>query len=398
MLPANEMSLALTNARILTPLEVIEGGSVLVEKGRIARVGPAEPPPAGYEVIDLQGGTLAPGFIDLHVHGGGGSSLMAGEPEDVRSFARWAVSKGVTSFLITAVAAPRERLLGLLRSCRPLIDVAGSARVAEWRGAQPLGFNLEGPFINPLRAGAQSQESIRMPDVREMNEYLEAADGGLRLITLAPELPGADGLIDAVLRAGAIPSLGHSDAAYEEARRAFERGVCHVTHAYNALRPFHQRDPGCLAAALNAPDVTVELIADGVHVHPGAVELLLRAKGPEKTVLVSDGMPFAGLGDGRFEVEGQGIVVEGGRAARHDGTLAGSAAMLDRMVSNVARWRPVRLEEAVRMATLSPAAVLGVADRKGRIAPGADADLVVLDEGLDVVMTFVRGERVFSRE
>ena len=181
-------------------------------------------------------------------------------------------------------------------------------------------------------------------------------------------------------------------------RRAFERGVRHVTHVYNALRPFHQRDPGCLAAALNAPDVTAELIADGIHVHPGAMELLLRAKGPERVVLVSDGMPFAGLGDGEFEVEGRRVVVEGGRAARRDGGLAGSAYMLDRMVGNVARWLPLRLEEAVRMATLNPAAVLGMSDRKGRIAVGADADLVVLDEGLEVAMTFVGGERVFSRE
>jgi N-acetylglucosamine-6-phosphate deacetylase len=391
------MPLAFTNARIVTPLEVIEAGAVLVEDGRIVRVGPAAPAPPGYDVIELQGRTLAPGFIDLHVHGGGGFSLMAGDPEEVRSFARWAVSKGVTSFLITSIAAPREHLMTLLRSCLPLIRSVGSARADEWSGAQPLGFNLEGPFINPARAGAQPRESIRMPDVREMNEYLEAAAGELRLVTLAPELPGADGLIDAVLRAGAAPSLGHSDATYEEARRAFERGVRHVTHAFNALRPFHQRDPGCLAAALNAPDVTVELIADGVHVHPGAMELLMRSKGPERTALVSDGMPFAGLGDGGFEVEGQRIVVEGGRAARHDGMLAGSAVMLDRMVSNVARRLPLRLEEAVRMATLSPATVLGVSDRKGRIAAGADADLVVLDEALDVVMTFVRGERVFSR-
>lgn len=391
------MNLALINGRVVTPLEVIEGGTVLVDGGRIAGMGPTEAVPPGYEVVDLRGRTLAPGFIDVHVHGGGGYSLMAGELQEVRSFARWVVSKGVTSFLITPITAPREHLLDLVRSCLPLVAGDGPPPAGAEGGAQPLGFNFEGPFISPERAGAQPRESIRTPDAGEMDEYLEAAAGHLRIVTLAPELAGADALIDALVRAGAVASLGHSNATYEEAHRAFDRGVCHVTHAFNALRPFHQRDPGCLAAALNAPDVTVELIADGIHVHPGAVELLLRAKGPEKVVLVSDGMPFAGLGDGEFEVEGRRVAVERGRAVRPDGGLAGSAFMLDRLVGNVARWLSLRLEEAVLMATLNPAAVLGMADRKGRIAEGADADLVVLDEGLEVAMTFVRGEKVFSR-
>jgi N-acetylglucosamine-6-phosphate deacetylase len=392
------MDFALTNARTVTPLEVIERGTVVIEKGRIARVGAAVPAPPGYEVMDLEGRTLAPGYVDVHVHGGGGFSLMDGDAAQVRSFARWAVCRGVTSFLITSVTAPHEHLLALLRSCAPLIDAARSAATGEWRGARPLGFNFEGPFISPERAGAQSRECIRTPDARETEEYLGEADGRLRIMTLAPELPGADSLIDALLRAGAVPSLGHSDATYEEARRAFERGVSHVTHAFNAMRPLHQRDPGCLAAALNEAGVTVELIGDGVHVHPGAMELLLRAKGAEKTALVSDAMPFAGLGDGDFDVGGQRVTVEGGRAARPDGGIAGGTAMLDQIVRHVVGRLPVRLEEAVRMATLNPAAVIGMSDRKGRIAAGANADLVVLDEGLEVAMTFVGGEKVFERE
>jgi N-acetylglucosamine-6-phosphate deacetylase len=392
------MDFALTNARIVTPLELIERGTVVVEKGRVAHVGAAAPAPPGYEVVDLDGRTLAPGYVDIHVHGGGGFSLTNGDPAQVRSFARWVVSRGVTSFLITSVTAPREHLLGLLHSCAPLIDEARTAPMSEWEGARPLGFNFEGPFISPERAGAQSRECIRAPDALELQECLGEADGRLRIMTLAPELPDADSLIDALLHAGVVPSLGHSDATYDEARRAFDRGVSHVTHAFNAMRPLHQRDPGCLAAALNEPDVTAELIGDGVHVHPGAMELLLRAKGVEKTALVSDAMPFAGLGDGDFDVEGRRVTVEGGRAVRPDGGIAGGTAMLDQIVRHVVRSLPMRLEEAVRMATLNPAAVIGMSDRKGRIAAGADADLVVLDDGPGVAMTFVGGEKVFERE
>ena len=219
----------------------------------------------------------------------------------------------------------------------------------------------------------------------------------MRIVTLAPELPGSEALIAAVVEASAVAALGHSDATYEEAQHAFALGVRHVTHCYNAMRPFQHRDPGCLAAALNSREVTVELIADGVHVHPGAMELLLRAKGVERTVLVSDGIPLAGAGDGVFDLQGEEIRVEGGVARRADGALAGSTATMDEAVRNAAAWLPVSRAEAVRMATLNPAAVIGLDGRKGRVAPGFDADLVVLSAELEVEMTFVAGEPAYRR-
>jgi len=234
--------------------------------------------------------------------------------------------------------------------------------------------------------------------VSELREYLLAAKGLMRIMTVAPELPGAFPVITEAVQAGVTVALGHSDATYDEAMRAFSMGVRHVTHCFNAMRPFHQREPGCLGATLVAADVTAELIADGVHVHPAAMEMLLSLKGVEKTVLVTDATSLAGTRDGELELKGARVEVKDGVARRADSRLAGSTATMDAIVRNATMWLPVSEAEAIRMATLSPASVIGVADRKGRIAPGYDADLVVLSPELRVEMTFVAGELVYERQ
>ncbi len=382
--------LAFTHARVITPEVEIEDGTVVLAGGRIAQAD-ADPPPPEAETRDLRGLIVAPGFIDLHVHGGGGFSLASDDPEQIRSYARWVVSTGVTSFLVTSVGADRDHLLRRIRTALPSMDGVP-------QGAQPLGIHLEGPFLSPDRPGAFPLGWLRPPDIEEFRECLEAAGGHLRIVSLAPELPGAGAIIAAAVRAGVVVGLGHSDATYEEAQRAFSLGVRHVTHCYDAMRLFHHRDPGCLAAALNSRDVTAELIADGIHVHRGAVEMLVRAKGVERTVLVTDAIPLAGLPDGMFDMYGERVWVEGGMARRADGVLAGSTAAMDSMVGNVARWLPLSMADAVRMATLNPAMVIGKADRKGRLAPGFDADVVVLAPDLEVEMTFVGGEEVYRRQ
>jgi N-acetylglucosamine-6-phosphate deacetylase len=379
--------LALLHPQVLTPESEIPNATVLIEDGRITRVD-EQPPPDGFEVLDLAGFTVAPGFIDLHVHGGGGFSLVDGDATQLRGYAHWAASRGVTGFLPTLVPVERRRMIEIIESTLAETD--------DIDGARPFGINLEGPFLSRLRCGALSSDVLRPADASELREYLLAAKGRLRLMTIAPELPGAPSVIATALDAGVVVALGHSDATYDEARNAFALGVRHVTHCFNAMRPWHHREPGCVAAALESPDATVELIADGVHVHLAVMAMLLRLKGVDKAVLVTDGIPLAGLGDGEFELQGERVQVRDGIARRSDGTLAGGAMPLDAMVRNAVASLSVSAADAIRMVTLNPASVIGLGDRKGRVAPGYDADLVVLSPALEVEMTFVQGKLVYQ--
>ena len=377
------MPTVLTGARILTPDDEIEGGSVIVEDGRIAEVAAGLSVPAGAEVVDLRGLTLAPGFIDIHVHGGGGFSLASGDVEELRSYARWVVAHGVTSFVASVVGDRPEDGEAALRA----IAGAGPAE----GGAELLGAHLEGPFVSPERRGALPEGWLRPPGAGLLGRLLEAAGGRLRLITLAPELPGAAAVLELAVRGGCVVAVGHSDATYEEARDAFARGARHLTHAFNAMRPFHHREPGPLGAALDTEGVTVELIADGVHVHRAAARMVVRTKGVDGVALVTDGVPPAGLSEGSFRIGGRDARLAEGRVALPDGTIAGSAATMDRVIRYVVEEGIATPAQAVRMASTVPAGVLGLGGRKGRIARGYDADLVALDSDLNVAMTWVAG-------
>ncbi len=381
------MPTALTDARILTPEGVIERGSVVIDEGRIVEVGPPVSPPAQAQVTRLPGLTLVPGFIDLHVHGGGGFSLATRNPEEIRSYARWVVARGVTSFLATVCAADQEEALEFLRA-----GAVATGSVPE--GANVLGLNLEGPFVNAARRGALPRSWPLPPDMRALDGLVQAAGGHLRLLTLAPELPRAEAVLRAALARGVAVAVGHTDADYDAALAAFTSGASHLTHAFNAMRPFHHRDPGPVGAALAFGEATVEVIADGVHLHPAAAGLLLRALGAQRTALVTDGVPPAGLAAGGFGIGEEVARLEGGRVLLPDGTIAGSAATMDQVVRNVVRWGCAGLAGAVGMASTVPAGVLGLKGCKGLIAPGYDADLVALDEDLEVVMTWVGGRLV----
>lgn len=379
---------AFVNARLVLP-DCLAEGALLARDGRIERVGPDVSPPPGAEVIDLDGRYLAPGFIDIHVHGGGGHSLMTDDAAEIEAYARWVVSRGVTSFLASTSAQDHAAILRRLEACLPALRPLPGA-------AEPLGFHLEGPFLNPQRKGAFPEAWLRAPNARDFEQYARAADGRIRQVTLAPELPGADELIAAVRRMGTVPAMGHTDATYDEAMHSFELGVSHVTHCFNAMRPFLHRDPGCLGAILTSAQVTAELIADGSHVYPAAAALLVRAKGVERTVLVTDGIPLAGLGRVDQGVWGENVRVEGSVVVRADGTIAGSVATLDELVRNACAWLGADLPEAVRMASLNPARVIGLEGTKGALRPGLAADLVVLDDELRVLQTYVAGERAFD--
>jgi len=380
-------TLALTNARLVLH-DGVRDGCVIVRDGTIygVHIGRCEIP-HGAGVFDCGGRYLAPGLIDVHVHGGGGFSLMTDDPEQVRSYARWVAQRGVTGFLISTSGRDHAEIVRRLEALAPVVGpVPGGARV--------LGFHLEGPYINQKRKGAFPEAWLRAPDVDEYWELVAAADKKVRQVTLAPELPGADALIEAVIASGAVAAIGHSDAAYDEAMAAFAAGVSHVTHCFNAMRPFTHRDPGCLGAIMTADGVSAELIGDGAHVDYAAAKLLLRAKGWRDVVLVTDGMPLAGTGEGDAEWEGQRIRVEGGKAVRvADGTIIGGVITLEQAVHNAVAHMGVALHDALAMASWNAARALRI-EGVGRIEAGCAADLILLDDALNVVETWIAGERV----
>lgn len=376
--------IAFTNARVVSLVGVV-AGTVLVRDGVIEAFDEGNSVPDGYERVDCGGQHLAPGLIDIHVHGGGGFDLMSDDPEQIRSYARWVARHGVTGFLVSTSGSDHADIVRRLRAIAPTIGAqAGAARV--------LGFHLEGPYINPVRKGAFPPRWLRAPSADEYRELFDASGGTIRQMTLAPELPGADALIDAVCASGATVAIGHTDATYDETMRAIARGATHVTHCFNAMRPLGHRDPGVLGAVMTSDDVTAELIGDGAHVDFAVARVLIRAKGYERVVLITDAMPLAGTPDGDGEWEGQAIRVEGGKAVRvSDGTIIGGVITLDHAVRNAVTRMDVPLPAAIAMASANAARAIGLPAATGTLRPGAPADLVLLDEALTPLRTWVGG-------
>lgn len=386
------------NGRIVTDGHVVDDGLVVIADGRIAYAGPARS--AGQaldtaraaEEIDARGGFICPGFIDAHIHGGGGADVMDATGDALVRIAVAHAAHGTTGFVATTMSAPREQLLEAAHAVR---RVHG----APTGGARVLGLHLEGPYINPRRAGAHNPEHLRPPDVRELAAVARIAGPSLRTVTLAPELPGARGAIEWLRRRGVQVSIGHTAATYEEALAAVDAGARCATHLFNAMAGFHHRSPGCAAALLVDERVRVELVADGVHVHPGALRLAFRCKAAPGAMLVTDCMRALGCPDGEYLLGDVPVVVHGGQARlRGDpGALAGSLLTMDQAVRVMVERAEVPLADAVRMATQTPAEALGIAGRFGRLAPGYEADVVVLEEDLTVSITMVAGEIVFWR-
>jgi N-acetylglucosamine-6-phosphate deacetylase len=364
------VDLVLAGGRVLTPAET--AGWVAIAGGRIEALGDGDPPAAA-ETLDVAGRLVVPGFVDLHVHGGDGGQFMSGDPAECRRAARFHARHGTTALLATTLTAPPDVLLAAVRG------------IAATQDPVIAGIHLEGPWLSQRRRGAQDAAALRDPDPAELDALLAA--GPVRLVSLAPELPGALALIERIVAAGAIAALAHTDATYEQAAAVIDAGARHAVHVFNGMRPLHHREPGVIGAVLDRAEVTCEVIADGHHVHPAVVRLLARAKGGGG-VLVTDAIEAAGLPDGDYRLGSEPVQVREGRAVNAEGNLAGSTLTMDAAVRNACAWG-IPLPEALRMAATTPAALLGV--RKGRIAPGYDADLAVLDADLRPVMTLVGG-------
>ena len=379
------MRLTLTNCR-LVDASGERPGPLLIEGGRIAALGGG---PYDGPALDLGGALVAPGFVDVHTHGGGGHSLHTERPEEIAAYAAWAASTGVTAFLAGVVGVPA----GLPE---PQLRAAAAAMARPGPGAEVAGVHLEGPYISLARRGAHAPEWLRAPDPGETERLLELAGGGLRMITIAPELPGAEAMIRRLAAAGVTVSVGHTDATYEQTRAAIPLGLTHATHCFNAMRPLHHREPGPLGAIVEDERVSGELIADGVHVHPAALRVLVRALGPARTIVVTDALSCAGLRDAVFSFGGQAARVVDGVAKLADGTLTGSVLTMDRALRNLVELLAMPLPDALAALSANPARAAGLAGRKGLLREGYDADLVILDAGLALQATLCRGALAYA--
>ncbi|HEV8338844.1 MAG TPA: N-acetylglucosamine-6-phosphate deacetylase [bacterium] len=369
--------------RVLAAEADLAPGHLLIEGDRIIALGEGIPPGADRIFPD---GVIVPGFVDLQVNGGAGVDLLDCRVADLARLSAYLASTGTTGYLATLITAAPHRTHAALT----VLSGAGA------EGAERLGVHLEGPVLNPARRGAHEARWLRRADDPEVLGLFGEALPHLRLVTLAPELPGSDALIEWLGDKGVVVALGHTEATYEEALRAFARGARMATHLFNGMRAFHHRDPGLVGAALDDGSCVCGLIADGVHVHPAAVRMAFRLLGPDRIALVTDAAGAAGMPPGRYTAGDQPVEVGAdGMPRLADGTLAGSVLRMDEAVSNLARWG-IPLRDAARSASATPTRLLGLADR-GVLAPGYRADVAVLGEDGRTRLTLVAGRPAYDR-
>ncbi len=378
--------------RVITPDGVIPRGAVLVEGERIAGLFANEKKTfgAGVEVRDHGTAFISPGLIDVHLHGALGGDVMDAEAKSLGAIALHQSRNGVTGFLPATLTA----------SLDDTVKAAAAVRTAarEELPSRILGIHFEGPFLNAGKKGAQNPAHILEITAERVDRLLAAAEGLPVLLTMAPE-PGRNAsFIAGLRRKGVVLSIGHTEATYDEARAAFDAGIRHATHLYNAMSGFQPRVPGVIGAVLDDPRVTAELIADGIHVHPASLRLAVRAKGAGRICLITDSLNPAGLGDGDYRMGGLETVVKGPEARlREGGALAGSILTLNRAVANIVAWTGVAVSEAVRMASLTPAREMGLDADRGSIVEGKIADLAVFDADFAALETYVAGRSVFRQ-
>ncbi|KOV53656.1 N-acetylglucosamine-6-phosphate deacetylase [Streptomyces sp. AS58] len=372
-------SLVLAGARVVLPSGTVADGRVIVDGTRIAATAPD-----GTPVVDVSGHWLVPGFVDLHNHGGGGASFTSGTVDEVLRGIRTHRLHGTTTLVASTVTGDMDFLA---RRAGQLSELAEQGEIA--------GIHFEGPFISPCRKGAHSQELLRDPEPAEVRKLVDAARGQARMVTLATELPGGIDSVRLLVEHGVIAAVGHTDATYEQTAEAIDAGATVATHLFNAMPALGHRAPGPIAALLEDERVTVELINDGTHLHPAALELAFRHAGPQRVAFITDAMDAAGFGDGRYMLGPLEVEVSDGVARLVEGgSIAGSTLTLDRAFQRAVTVDRLPVEHAVAALSANPARLLGMYDRIGSLEPGKDADLVLLDADFGLKGVMRRGEWV----
>ncbi|MEH7375608.1 N-acetylglucosamine-6-phosphate deacetylase [Neobacillus drentensis] len=375
---------------------LIENGFIKINNGKIVEIGSMEEleKENEFEIIELPGHYKAiPGLIDIHIHGVNGADTMDATKEALDIMVTALPKEGTTSFLATTMTQEGKQIENALINAGQYIEEQQSIGKAEI-----LGLHLEGPFVNSKRAGAQPIQHIIDPDLALFQKWQNLTNGNIKLVTLAPERPGGLEMIRYLKSNGIIASIGHTDATFDEVDEAIDAGANHVTHLFNQMRGLHHREPGVVGAAFLRDELKAEIIVDGVHVRPEMVKLAFKQKQSEGLILITDSMRAKCLKNGKYDLGGQEVTVKNGKAILEDGTLAGSILKLGHAVKNIIAYTGCPLEDAIEMASVNPAKQLNIYDRKGSIAVGKDADIVILDEEMEVYITLCHGAIAFNRE
>ncbi|WP_227935574.1 N-acetylglucosamine-6-phosphate deacetylase [Alkalihalobacillus deserti] len=392
---SNGNPILIKGGQLYTEDKIILNGYMKIKDQKIIELGAVNhlTMEEGFEVVDIPSHyKVIPGFIDIHIHGVNSADTMDATKDALHQMAKALPREGTTSFLATTITQNTKAIEEALVNVNEFIQTQQPPGKAE-----VIGIHLEGPFVNPTKAGAQPLEYIVDPNVENLKKWIELSGHNIRLVTLAPEQSRGMEMIRYLRDNAIISSIGHSDATYEQVIEAINAGANQVTHLFNQMRGIHHREPGVVGAAFLHGELKAEIIVDGIHVRPEMVKLAFQQKGKEGLILITDSMRAKWLANGQYDLGGQEVTVKEGKAVLEDGTLAGSILKLGEAVKNIQTFTGCSLEDAIVMASANPAKQINIFDKKGSLAEGKDADIVILDESLEVIMTFCRGERAFDQ-
>ncbi len=388
---------SLLSMKIMMEYGMFEHGYIKIRNGMISEYGSMEQysNPQNLEEIQFHKDLIAiPGFIDIHIHGLNGADVMDATEEALESMAFTLPKEGTTSFLATTITQDKTNITTALQTIQSYIQKQNN----DTPSSELLGVHLEGPFINAKRAGAQPKSFILEPSIAQFTQFQIDSGNNIKVVTMAPEQAAGIDLVKFLSESGVIPSIGHSDALYTEMLEAMNAGAEHITHFYNGMRGNHHREPGVAGAGLAHPELFLEIIADGIHVHPAVVKATYLTKGAERLLLITDSMRAKWLENGEYDLAGQKVKVQDKTALLEDGTIAGSVLKMNEAVKNMMDYTGCNMQQAVQMASSNPAKRLNVWSRKGSIAVGKDADIVIVNDEMQVKMTFCNGKQSYKGE